>query len=111
MNGSDFRMNESDWRMNGSDYRMNRSSRAISGIWLPVITPFLDGRVDLPSYERLLAHYLAAGVAGVFPLGTTGESPTLDEDEMEAIVERPSTSRRGVCPSSWAWAAMPRRRW
>src|SRR6185436_2684526 len=37
---------------------------------------------------RLLAHYLAAGVTGVFPLGTTGESPTLDEDEMEAIIER-----------------------
>ena len=81
-------MNGSDFRMNGSDFHMNRSSRAISGIWLPVITPFLDGRVDLPSYERLIAHYLAAGVTGVFPLGTTGESPTLDEDEMEAIVER-----------------------
>src|SRR4030095_5058601 len=74
--------------MNGSDFYMNGSNGAISGIWLPVITPFLDDRVDLPSYERLLAHYLAAGVTGVFPLGTTGESPTLDEDEMEAIVER-----------------------
>jgi 4-hydroxy-tetrahydrodipicolinate synthase len=80
-------MNGSDGRISGSDWRMNRSSRAISGIWLPVITPFLDGRLDLPSYERLLAHYLAAGVTGLFPLGTTGESPTLDEDEMEAIVE------------------------
>jgi 4-hydroxy-tetrahydrodipicolinate synthase len=74
--------------MNGSDFRMNGSNGAISGIWLPVITPFLDGRVDLPSYERLLDHYVAAGVTGIFPLGTTGESPTLDEDEMEAIIER-----------------------
>jgi 4-hydroxy-tetrahydrodipicolinate synthase len=81
MNGSDHPMNEPDRRMNGSN-------GALSGIWLPVITPFLDGRVDLASYERLLEHYLATGVTGIFPLGTTGESPTLDEDEMEAIVER-----------------------
>ena len=67
---------------------MSASNDSISGIWLPVITPFLDGRVDLRSYERLLEHYLAAGVTGIFPLGTTGESPTLDEDEMEAIIDR-----------------------
>jgi 4-hydroxy-tetrahydrodipicolinate synthase len=60
----------------------------ISGIWLPIITPFQDGRVDLAGYERLLEHYLARGVAGIFPLGTTGESPTLDDDEMEALVDR-----------------------
>jgi len=61
---------------------------AISGVWLPVITPFVDGAVDLTSYERLLRHYLGQGVTGVFPLGTTGESPTIDDDEMEAIVEK-----------------------
>ena len=60
----------------------------ISGIWLPIIKPFVGGAVDLAGYERLLAHYLARGVTGIFPLGTTGESPTLDEDEMEAIVDR-----------------------
>ena len=60
----------------------------ISGIWLPVITPFADGAVDYAGYERLLEHYLGRGVTGIFPLGTTGESPTLDEDEMEALVER-----------------------
>jgi 4-hydroxy-tetrahydrodipicolinate synthase len=59
----------------------------ISGLWLPVITPFRDGAVDLASYRRLLEHYLALGVDGLFPLGTTGESPTLDDDEVEAVVE------------------------
>ena len=62
--------------------------KTISGVWLPIITPFLDGAVDLRSYERLLEHYLGKGVGGVFPVGTTGESPTLDDDEIEAIVER-----------------------
>jgi len=59
----------------------------ISGIWLPIITPFVAGEVDLVSYEKLLTHYLDRGVSGIFPLGTTGESPTIDDDEMEAIVE------------------------
>jgi 4-hydroxy-tetrahydrodipicolinate synthase len=61
---------------------------ALSGVWLPIITPFLDGAVDFASYERLLEYYLELGVDGIFPLGTTGESPTLDDDESEAIVER-----------------------
>jgi 4-hydroxy-tetrahydrodipicolinate synthase len=60
----------------------------LSGVWLPVITPFFDGAVDLASYERLLGHYLDEGVDGIFPLGTTGESPTIDDDEAEAIIER-----------------------
>jgi 4-hydroxy-tetrahydrodipicolinate synthase len=61
---------------------------AISGVWLPIITPFVDGAVDLDGYERLLRHYLGSGITGVFPLGTTGESPTLDDDEQERLVER-----------------------
>ena len=66
---------------------MTASTERISGIWLPVITPFDDGRVDLVSHQRLLEHYLNAGVSGIFPLGTTGESPTLEESEMDAIVD------------------------
>jgi len=77
---------------------MSGSNEAISGIWLPVITPFLDGRIDLRSYDRLLEHYLAAGVTGIFPLGTTGESPTLDEDEMEAIIDRILSVTAGRVP-------------
>ena len=70
----------------------------ISGVWLPVITPFADGAVDLVSYERLLEHYLARGVRGIFPLGTTGESPTIDDDEMEAIVDRTLSVVAGRVP-------------
>ena len=59
----------------------------MNGVWVPLVTPFRDGKVDLPSYRRLVEHYLAQGVSGLFPLGTTGESPTIDDDEAEAIVE------------------------
>src|SRR3954471_12842462 len=60
----------------------------IAGIWLPVITPFADGAVDLESYAKVLSDALGKGITGVFPLGTSGESPVIDDDEMEAIVER-----------------------
>ena len=55
------------------------------GLWLPLITPFKDGAVDHASYDRLLDHYLALGVDALFPLGTTGESPTLDDAEFEQV--------------------------
>src|SRR5258708_5240943 len=53
----------------------------LSGVWLPIITPFKDGEVDYAGYERLFEHYVRAGVSGVIPLGTTGESPTIHEAE------------------------------
>ncbi|MBM3601307.1 MAG: 4-hydroxy-tetrahydrodipicolinate synthase [Alphaproteobacteria bacterium] len=62
-------------------------SSTIQGVWLPVVTPFVGGEVDLEGYALLLEHYLGLGVSGIFPLGTTGESPTIDDDEMMALVE------------------------
>jgi len=59
----------------------------LSGVWLPLITPFLNGAVDLKSYQRLLHHYVDQGLTGLMPLGTTGEAPSLDDDEVESLVE------------------------
>lgn len=70
----------------------------ISGLWLPLVTPFKDGAVDHSSYERLIDHYIARGVDGLFPLGTTGESPTLDEAEIDELVERTVARVAGRVP-------------
>jgi 4-hydroxy-tetrahydrodipicolinate synthase len=70
----------------------------IKGLWLPIVTPFRDGAVDFKSYERLIEHYLALGIDGLFPLGTTGESPTLDEAEIDALVERTVAAVAGRVP-------------
>jgi len=59
-----------------------------SGVWLPAITPFTDGEIDYLAYERLIDHYVKLGVTGVIPLGTTGESPTIDDDEADRLIER-----------------------
>jgi 4-hydroxy-tetrahydrodipicolinate synthase len=70
----------------------------ISGLWLPLITPFKDDAVDFSSYERLIEHYLARGVDGLFPLGTTGESPALGEAETDELVERTVAKVAGRVP-------------
>jgi len=70
----------------------------ISGLWLPLVTPFKDGAVDFASYERLIDHYIDAGVNGLFPLGTTGESPALDDDEIDELVERTVARAAGRVP-------------
>jgi len=70
----------------------------ISGVWVPPITPFKDGRIDLVSYRRLIEHLLGKGVTGLFPLGTTGEAPTLDDDEVDAIVDATVSVAAGRVP-------------
>src|SRR5213078_1090555 len=63
-----------------------RTAMSIEGI-LPVIpTPFLDGRFDRPSFERLLEH-MDDGVDGFVLLGSTGEAPSLTIAEREEIAE------------------------
>jgi 4-hydroxy-tetrahydrodipicolinate synthase len=70
----------------------------LSGLWVPLVTPFKDGAVDYASYERLVAYYIACGADGLFPLGTTGESPTLDDSEVEALIERTLSAVAGRVP-------------
>lgn len=73
-------------------------STKISGLWVPLVTPFKDGAVDYASYDRLVAHYIACGVDGLFPLGTTGESPALDDAEVESMIERTLAIAAGRVP-------------
>ena len=63
----------------------NRGS-PLSGIWLPLVTPFKEGEIDEPSLGRLLGHYLGQRVDGLILAATTGEGLTLEEDECERLV-------------------------
>ena len=60
---------------------MQQSASRLGGIWLPLITPFRDGRLDETSLRRLLAHYAGEPVDGLILAATTGEGLTLDEEE------------------------------
>ncbi|HXT09951.1 MAG TPA: 4-hydroxy-tetrahydrodipicolinate synthase [Candidatus Angelobacter sp.] len=52
-----------------------------TGTYTAIVTPFKDGRIDETAFERLIKNQIKAGVDGIVPVGTTGESPTLDYDE------------------------------
>jgi 4-hydroxy-tetrahydrodipicolinate synthase len=70
----------------------------ITGVWVPLVTPFKDGAIDLPSYRRLIEHYIGKGVSGLFPLGTTGEAPTLDDSEEDTVVAETVEAVAGRVP-------------
>ncbi len=59
-----------------------------SGVWLPLITPFYNGAVDYKSLTRLVDHYLPQGISGLVPLATTGEVPTIADDEYVPVLEK-----------------------
>ncbi len=53
-----------------------------------LITPFKNGEIDWPAFDRLIEWQIECGTHALVPCGTTGESPTLSHDEHMAIVER-----------------------
>jgi 4-hydroxy-tetrahydrodipicolinate synthase len=57
------------------------------GIWLPLITPFRDDRIDERSLRRLLRHYAMEPIDGLILGATTGEGLTLEEDELQCLVD------------------------
>ncbi len=59
------------------------------GTYVPLITPFTDsGEVDYAALDGLLQRLLLADVEAVVMLGTTGESPTVIENEFIEIIQR-----------------------
>ena len=70
----------------------------IGGLWLPLITPFNDGRLDETSLTRLVRHYAAAPIDGLILAATTGEGLTLDEAETERLVAVTAAERGRALP-------------
>lgn len=60
----------------------------LTGVYLPIITPFLNDKIDYESYKRLIDYYSDKGISGIIPLGTTGEVPTLNDYEFEEMIEK-----------------------
>lgn len=59
-----------------------------TGTYTAIVTPFLDdGSLDVDGFRKLIERQIAAGVDGIVPVGTTGESPTLDLREHCEVVD------------------------
>jgi len=57
------------------------------GVYVAIVTPFKDGRIDEEAYKKLIEMHAEAGTDGIVPCGTTGESPTLSPEEHGHLVE------------------------
>jgi 4-hydroxy-tetrahydrodipicolinate synthase len=62
---------------------MNR----FKGVFTALVTPFKNNRVDEDAFVRLVERQIAAGVHGLVPVGTTGETSTLSHEEHRRVVK------------------------
>ena len=58
-----------------------------TGVITALVTPLRNGTVDEEALRRLVDEQITAGVDGLVPVGTTGESPTLDHEEHLRVVK------------------------
>ncbi len=58
-----------------------------TGTFTAIVTPFRQGVLDESALERLIKAQIKGGVDGIVPVGTTGESPTLDYEEHVRVIE------------------------
>ena len=59
-----------------------------TGACTALVTPFLNGKVNYPMIEQLLKRQIESGINAVVVAGTTGESPTLSDDEKIELFRR-----------------------
>jgi 4-hydroxy-tetrahydrodipicolinate synthase len=82
---------------------MKTKGEQFSGLAVALVTPFRGGAIDLPELNRLVDWHVDQGTDCLCPVGTTGESPTLDHEEHErviaAVVER-AAGRIKVMPGT-----------
>jgi 4-hydroxy-tetrahydrodipicolinate synthase len=72
--------------------------RPLTGTITALVTPFRDGQVSYIDLKKLVAYQLKAGINGLVPVGTTGESPTLSYDEHIEVIRYVISESRGRVP-------------
>ncbi len=65
------------------------------GVITALVTPFRDGALDEAAFVALVERQIAAGVHGLVPVGTTGETSTLSTEEHQRVVELCVETARG----------------
>ncbi|MBA4137818.1 MAG: 4-hydroxy-tetrahydrodipicolinate synthase [Opitutus sp.] len=75
-----------------------KSSRPFTGTITALVTPFKSGAVAFDDLRRLVNFQIKSGINGLVPVGTTGESPTLDHDEAREVIRCVVAEARGRVP-------------
>jgi 4-hydroxy-tetrahydrodipicolinate synthase len=68
-----------------------------TGAYTAIVTPFRNGRVDEKKLASLVELQIKAGIDGLVPVGTTGESPTLSHEEHVRVIEIVVNAAHGRC--------------
>ena len=68
------------------------------GVLPALVTPFRNGAIDEDAFVSLVERQIAAGVHGLVPVGTTGETATLSHAEHRRVVELCVQTARGRVP-------------
>jgi 4-hydroxy-tetrahydrodipicolinate synthase len=70
---------------------------SFQGTYTAIITPFCEGKIDTESFRKHIEQQVAGGVTGIVPVGTTGESPTVDMAEHIEIIRLAVEFAAGRC--------------
>lgn len=76
---------------------MNRP-RSFTGTYTALVTPFRRGAVAYDDLRKLVAEQIKAGISGLVPVGTTGESPTVTHEEHLDIIRCTIEAAKGRVP-------------
>jgi len=63
-----------------------------------LVTPFKNNELDVDAYIKLIHFHIENGTHGLVPAGTTGESPTLNHDEHQRVIELCINESKGKLP-------------
>ncbi len=65
---------------------MNKKKRLFFGSGTAIVTPFSDGKIDYGAFGKMIEFQLSQSTDAIVILGTTGEAPTIYEDERQKII-------------------------
>ena len=69
----------------------------LKGVYTAMVTPLSKGAVDYGKLREFVEMQIQGGVDGIVPVGTTGESPTLDTEEHMKVIEETIAAAAGRC--------------
>lgn len=75
-----------------------KRSPLFTGTYTAMVTPFKDGAVAFDELRQLVEFQIKGGIDGLVPVGTTGESPTVDNSEHLEIIRTTVETAQGRVP-------------
>jgi len=70
---------------------------SFAGTHTALVTPFREGKFDATAFRQLIEDQISAGITGIVPVGTTGESPTLNHSEHSEVIRTAVEAAAGRC--------------